>query len=152
MKKKEVPGRLLVSENRRAHHKYHIEESYEAGLALLGSEVKAVRAGGLSLDGAFARIEDGAAWLYNMHIPPYPNSRTNPEPRRTRKLLLHKKEINRLQGLTATKGVTLIPLELYFKDGWAKVSIGVAKAKQGPDRRDEIKRRDIEREEARRLK
>ena len=153
MKKKPTGDeRQLAASNRRAHHKYHILESFEAGVALLGPEVKSVRGGGVSLDGAFARVERGQVLLYNMHIPPYPNSRVELEPRRTRKLLLHAREIAKLEGLSQTKGITLIPLELYFKRGWAKVSIGVAKAKTAPDQRQDIKKRDLEREEGRRFR
>jgi len=153
MKKKPADDeRKVIASNRRARHKYHIEESYEAGVALLGPEVKSVRGGGVSLDGAFARVDGDQVLLYNMHIPPYPQSRLELAPTRTRKLLLHSREIERLRGLTQTKGITLIPLELYFKRGWAKVTLGVAKAKVGPDRRDEIKKRDLERDEGRRMK
>jgi SsrA-binding protein len=145
-KKEKEEGRLLVATNRRAWHKYHIQETFEAGLSLLGPEVKSLRDGKASLDQAFARVMGSEVFLINFHIPPYPMSRMELDPTRSRKLLLHTREINKLMGLTQTKGVTLVPLEVYFKRGWAKVSLGVAKAKLGPDRREEIKKRDLARE------
>lgn len=147
-KKASEEGRLVVATNRRARHKYEVLEAYEAGLSLNGSEVKSLRSGKCSLDGAFARVDGGQAWLHNLHIPPYPQSRELFEPTRTRRLLLHAREIKRLYGLTQMKGMTMVPLEVYFKRGWAKVAIGLVKAKAGPDKREEIRKRDLDREMA----
>ena len=134
--------------NRKARHDYHILETYEAGIALKGPEVKSLRAGKANLQDSFARIEKGELFLYHMHINPYAYTHHEElSPTRTRKLLLHRQEIKRLEGRVQEKGFTLVPLEVFFtKSGIAKVSLGVAKGKLGPDRRDDIKKRDLQRE------
>ncbi len=140
-------GQHVVTTNRRARFEYHIEETYEAGLALTGTEVKALRAGRASIQEAFARVEQGEVWLYHMHIPPYDaGSIFNHDPLRRRKLLLHRAEIRRLYGKAQQKGYTLIPLRLYFRRGIAKVELGVARGKKSYDKRDAIARRDAERQ------
>lgn len=140
--------------NRRARHEYHIEETYEAGLVLTGSEVKALRAGRASLQDAYARFQGGEAWLVNMHISPY--EKAGPfghDPVRPRKLLLHRSELRRLVGKVQQRGYTLIPLRVYFNErGFAKVELGLARGKRLVDRRAEIARREAEREIARALR
>jgi SsrA-binding protein len=136
-------------ENRRARHEYHVLESVEAGLVLTGTEVKAVRAGGASLTEAYARFRDGEAWLLGMHVPPYrQGSFSNAEPTRPRKLLLHKEEIVRLQSRVAEKGLTIVPLRLYFTRGMAKVLLGLVRGKKLWDKRAAVAKRDAEREVA----
>jgi SsrA-binding protein len=138
---------MTVIDNRRARYEYHILESVEAGLVLTGTEVKAVREGGASLSEAYARFRDGEAWLVGMHIPPYrQGSFSNAEPRRPRKLLLHKEEIVRLQSRVGEKGLTIVPLRLYFTRGIAKVQLGVARGKKLWDKRAAAAKRDVERE------
>ena len=138
---------MTVIDNRRARYEYHILESVEAGLALTGTEVKAIRGGGASSSEAYARFRDGEAWLVGMHIPPYQQgSFSNSEPRRPRKLLLHKEEITRLQSRVAEKGLTIVPLRLYFTRGIAKVQLGVARGKKLWDKRAAAAKRDVERE------
>ncbi len=143
-----------VVTNRRARHEYHIEETYEAGLVLTGSEVKALRAGRASLQDAYARFQGGEAWLVNMHISPYENSGPfGHDPKRPRKLLLHRSELRRLVGKVQQRGYTLIPLRVYFNErGYAKVELGLARGKKLADRRAEIARREAEREIARALR
>jgi SsrA-binding protein len=137
----------MIVENRRARFEYHILESFEAGLVLTGAEVKAMRAGGVSLSEAYARFRDGEAWLLGMHIPPYKQgSFSNAEPNRPRKLLLHKEEIARLQSRVGEKGLTIVPLRLYFTRGIAKVQLGVARGKKLWDKRADAAKRDVERE------
>ncbi|MFZ0574341.1 MAG: SsrA-binding protein SmpB [Candidatus Cybelea sp.] len=137
----------MIVENRRARFEYHILESFEAGLVLTGTEVKSMRAGGVSLSEAYARIRDGEAWLLGMHIPPYKQgSFSNAEPNRPRKLLLHKEEIARLQSRVGEKGLTIVPLRLYFTRGIAKVQLGVARGKKLWDKRADAAKRDVERE------
>jgi SsrA-binding protein len=137
----------VIVENRRARFEYHILESVEAGLVLTGTEVKSVRAGGASLTEAYARFRDGEAWLLGMHIPPYTHgSFSNSEPTRPRKLLLHKEEIVRLQSRVGEKGLTIVPLRLYFTRGIAKVQLGVARGKKLWDKRADAAKRDVERE------
>ncbi len=134
-------------ENRRARYEYHILESLEAGLALTGTEVKAIRAGGASLTEAYARFRDGEAWLLGMHVPPYrQGSFSNAEPTRPRKLLMHKEEIVRLQRRVAEKGLTVVPLRLYFTRGLAKIQLGLVRGKKLWDKRDAVAKRDVERE------
>lgn len=134
-------------ENRRARHEYHVLESVEAGLVLTGTEVKAVRAGGASLTEAYARFRDGEAWLVGMHVPPYrQGSYSNTEPTRARKLLLHREEIVRLQARVAEKGLTIVPLRLYFTRGIAKVMLGLVRGKKLWDKRAAVAKRDVERE------
>jgi len=137
----------VIVENRRARFEYHILESLEAGLVLTGTEVKSIRAGGVSLSEAYARIRDGEAWLLGMHVPPYKQgSFSNAEPNRPRKLLLHKEEIARLQSRVGEKGLTIVPLRLYFTRGMAKVQLGVARGKKLWDKRADAAKRDVERE------
>jgi len=134
-------------QNRRAYHEYHVLESIEAGLALTGTEVKAIRAGGASLTEAYARFRDGEAWLMGMHVPPYrQGSFSNAEPTRARKLLLHKEEIRRLSSRVAEKGLTVVPLRLYFTRGIAKVQLGLVRGKKLWDKRADAAKRDVERE------
>jgi|SRR5690554_3534820 len=129
-------GRQLIAQNRKARYNYEILDTYEAGLALTGTEVKSLRAGRASLTEGYAEVRDGEVWLRNVHIPEYDQgSWTNHEPRRSRKLLLHRDEIARLIGKTQEKGLTLIPLSLYFKDGYAKVELALARGKKVHDKR-----------------
>lgn len=134
--------------NRKARHDYHVLETYEAGIALRGPEVKSLRTGKASLQDSFARMENGEVFLYHMHITPYTYTHHEElSPTRTRKLLLHKQEIKKLTGRVQEKGYTLVPLEVFFnKQGIAKVNLALAKGKLAPDRREDIKKRDIERE------
>ncbi len=142
-----------VATNNEARHNYHILESAEAGIELMGAEVKSLRGHKANLKDSFARIEDGEIYLYNMHISPYPQAgRFNPDPKRRRKLLLHKTEIKRLFVQLTQKGLTLIPLKLYFKKGLAKVELALAKGKKLYDRREDIKRRDSDRDLRRELR
>ena len=143
-------GRKIVTSNRRAQHDYEILDTYEAGLVLTGTEVKSLRAGRASLVDAFAQERDGELFLYGMHIPEYSmGTWTNHEPRRTRKLLLNRVEINRLIGKLRESGLTLVPLSVYFSDGWAKVELGLARGKKSYDKRQAIVKREAEREMAR---
>jgi SsrA-binding protein len=140
-------GRKVIASNRKARHDYTILDSFEAGIALVGTEVKSLRAGRASLVDAFAQEKDGEIYLYGLHIPEYAHGTwTNHEPRRTRKLLLTRVEINRLIGKTRESGLTLIPLSLYFSDGWAKVEIGLARGKRSYDKRQDMAQRDADRE------
>lgn len=145
--KKDTPPPAAIS-NRKARHDYHVLETYEAGIALQGPEVKSLRAGKASLQDSFARIEKGEIFLYHMHINPYTYTHhTEMSPTRTRKLLLHAQEIKKLSGRVQEKGYTLVPLEVFFnKNGIAKVSLALAKGKLAPDRREDLKKRDLERE------
>jgi SsrA-binding protein len=138
----------VVASNRRAFHEYHVLETYEAGIALVGTEVKALREGKANLQDSFARIEHGEVLLHHCHIQPYSHGNIqNHDPLRVRKLLLHRNEIQRLLGKTQEKGLTLIPLKLYFnKVGRAKIELGLAKGKTGPDKRESLKRREATRE------
>lgn len=142
-----------LARNRRASHDYFIEETYEAGIVLQGTEIKSVRAGKLSIQDAHARISNGEAFLINMHIAPYEQgNRFNHDPTRTRKLLLHKSEINKLIGLTQRRGYTLVPLRVYIKNGFAKVLLGLGKGKKLHDRREDLRRRQMERDMDRAMK
>ncbi|HTP17386.1 MAG TPA: SsrA-binding protein SmpB [Streptosporangiaceae bacterium] len=146
-------GKKIVARNRRARHDYAIEDAVEAGLVLTGTEVKSLRAGRASLTDGFAQISDGEAWLHGVHIPQYTlGTWTNHEPRRTRKLLLHRREIDRLARATAERGLTLVPLSLYFKDGKAKVELALARGKRTYDKRRDLARRDAAREVDRALR
>ncbi len=137
----------IITENRKARHDYQIEETYEAGLVLAGTEVKSLRAGRANLKDSFARVDKGEVFLYNAHISPYDQaSRFNHDPRRTRKLLMNKHEIRRLIGRVQEKGLTLVPLKMYFKNGRAKVELALAKGKKLYDKRDDIAARDAKRE------
>jgi len=140
-------------DNRRARHEYHILESLEAGLALTGTEVKSIRQGGVSLNEAYARFRDGEAWLMSMHIPPYKQgSFSNVDPNRPRKLLLHKEQIERLMGRVQEKGLTIVPLRLYFTRGMAKIELGLARGKKLWDKREDAAKRDVQREIARHVR
>ncbi|MGI9092146.1 MAG: SsrA-binding protein SmpB [Mycobacteriales bacterium] len=140
-------GRKLIAGNRKARYDYAIGDTYEAGLVLTGTEVKSLRAGRASLVDGYASISDGEVWLYGVHIPEYTQgSWTNHEPRRTRKLLMHREEISRLIGKTQESGLTLVPLSLYFRDGKAKVEIALAKGKRAYDKRQALRARDDRRE------
>ncbi|MFN2448866.1 MAG: SsrA-binding protein SmpB [Candidatus Baltobacteraceae bacterium] len=137
-------------ENRRARHEYHILESLEAGIVLTGTEIKSIRQGGVSLNEAYARTRDGELWLLGMHVPAYKQgSFSNVDPNRPRKLLLHKEQAARLGGRAAEKGLTLVPLRLYFTRGKVKIEVGLAKGKKIWDKRESIAKRDVERELAR---
>ncbi|HEY4991046.1 MAG TPA: SsrA-binding protein SmpB [Nakamurella sp.] len=145
-------GRKLIAQNRKARHDYAIEDVVEAGIVLTGTEVKSLRAGRASLVDAYASVRDGEAWLIGAHIPEYTEGTwTNHEPRRIRKLLLHKGEIDRLIGKTKEGGRTLVPLTMYFKDGRAKVEIALARGKKSYDKRQDMATRDAAREVAREL-
>lgn len=145
-------GRKLIAQNKKARHDYHIEDTFEAGLVLTGTEVKSLRAGRASLLDAYADITDGEAWLHNAHIPEYSQGTwTNHTPRRKRKLLLHRSEIDKMARRVNERGLTIVPLSLYFKDGRAKVEIGIARGKKTYDKRRAIARRDVEREVTREL-
>jgi SsrA-binding protein len=140
-------GRTVVARNKRARHDYTIIDTYEAGLVLTGTEVKSLRAGRASLTDGFAQITDGEAWLNGVHIPEYTEGTwTNHAPRRRRKLLLHKGEIEKLVGKTREGGLTLVPLELYFKDGRVKVEIALARGRRSYDKRQVLAERDATRE------
>ncbi len=140
----------VIAQNKKAHHDYFIEDTYEAGIVLQGTEIKAIRAGRVNLKDSYAKIEKGELFLHNMHISPYEQgNRYNHDPLRTRKLLLHKKEIAKLIGITKEQGYSLVPLKIYLKNGYAKVLIGLAKGKKNYDKREDLKqkeaKRDIER-------
>ncbi len=136
-----------VAENRKAGHDFHLLESFEAGIALLGTEVKAIREGRVNLRDSFARVEDGEVFLYNVNISPYSHrGYVDHEPLRRRKLLLHRSEIRKLIGKTVEKGMTLVPTRMYFKDGRVKVAVSLAKGKKEYDKRETLKRREADRE------
>ena len=140
-------GRKVIASNRKARHDYSILDVYEAGIALTGTEVKSLRAGRASLVDAFAQEKEGEIYLYGLHIPEYAQGTwTNHEPRRTRKLLLTKLEISRLIGKLRESGLTLVPLSLYFSDGWAKVELALARGKRSYDKRQDLAQRDANRE------
>ncbi|MET7803590.1 SsrA-binding protein SmpB [Micromonospora chersina] len=140
-------GRKVVASNKKARHDYAILDTYEAGMSLTGTEVKSLRAGRASLVDAFAQERDGELYLHGMHIPEYTQGTwTNHEPRRTRKLLLKRLEIDRLIGKTKESGLTMVPLQVYFSDGWAKVEIGLARGKKSYDKRQDLAKRDADRE------
>lgn len=140
-------AQVNIAENRKAFHDFHLIETFEAGIALLGTEVKAIREGRVNLRDSFARVEDGEVYLYNVNISPYSHrGYADHEPLRRRKLLLHRDEIRKLIGKTVEKGMTLVPVRLYFKDGRVKVAVSLAKGKKEYDKRETIKRREAERE------
>jgi SsrA-binding protein len=137
----------IVATNRKASHNYFLQDKYEAGIVLQGSEIKSLRAGQVSIKEAYVRTDGNEAWLVNSHIAPYdPASNQNHRPKRERKLLLHKREIARLWNEVSQKGVTIVPLRVYLRDGRAKIEIAVAKGKQKRDKRQEISKRDVRRE------
>ena len=151
-KEKVSANNAVVATNRRARHDYNILDTYECGVVLVGTEVKALREGKASLNDAFATIDDGEVWLRGLHIPEYSyGSWTNHSPRRSRKLLLHRKEIDTLWGKVRAGNNTLVPLKLYFTDGRLKVELALARGKQDYDKRQDIKRRTEEREATRAL-
>lgn len=155
MKKKDAKDadRIQIGENRKARHHYEILDVVEAGLQLKGPEVKSLRARQLAFEGSFARIDGGEAFLHNLHIAPYKHNSLEPlAPTRTRKLLLRKRELKKLEAAQEQKGMTLIPLEVYFLRGWAKVALGLGKGKKGPDKRDDLRRKDAARDLARSFK
>ena len=136
-----------IAENRKAFHDYHILETFEAGIVLVGTEVKAIREGSANLRDSFARVEEGEIWVYNIHINAYSHrGYSSHEPTRRRKLLLKRQEIRKLIGRTVEKGMTLVPTRLYFKNGHVKLALGLAKGKQAHDKRETIKRREADRE------
>ena len=140
-------GRKLIAQNRKARHDYSIESTFEAGIVLTGTEVKSLRAGRATLTDGFATIDDGEAWLRGVHIPEYDlGTWNNHEPRRTRKLLLKRDELRKIAGKLKESGLTLVPLALYFKDGYAKVEIGVGKGRKAHDKRQAIAERESTRE------
>ncbi len=143
----EKDGRKVVARNKKALHEYHIVETWEAGIALAGPEVTSIRAGKVSLAEAFGRIERGEVWIEDMHVSPYdPASIWNTDPLRPRRLLLHRSEIRRLIGAVNEKGFTLVPLDLYIRDGHVKVTLALARGKKLHDKREALKERDARRE------
>lgn len=154
MSQKNSEGRKIISDNRQARFNYHIIETYEAGVALQGTEVKSIREGKVNLRDGYALIRNNEAWLLNVHISPYQKAGDffNHEPRRSRRLLLHKQEIRKLIGKVEQQGLTLVPLRMYFKRGWVKVDIALAQGKKLYDKRETIKRRDDKRAMQRAIK
>ena len=137
----------LIADNRKAYHDYHILETFECGIALLGTEVKGIREGQANLRDSYARVEKGEVWLYNVHINPYSHrGYVDHDPKRKRRLLLHKYEIRKLIGKTVEKGLTLVTTKMYFKNGKVKVVIGLARGKQDHDKRETLRRREVDRE------
>lgn len=137
----------VVSDNRRARHEYEVIEVFQAGIELFGTEVKSMRQGRANLQDSFARVEDGELWLYNCHVSPYDHgNRFNHEPTRKRKLLMHAKEIRKLKSRMQEKGLTLIPLKIYFKRNWVKVDVALARGKKLHDKREAIAQRDSKRQ------
>jgi SsrA-binding protein len=149
----ESKGFKVVSDNRQARHQYEILETYEAGIELMGSEVKSIRQGRVNLRDGFAQIKDGELWLQNIHISPYEmtNRAYNHEAKRPRRLLLHRDEIRKLIGKVEQKGLTLVPLKMYLKGGWIKVTIALARGKKLHDKRESLKRKQEKRETDRAL-
>jgi SsrA-binding protein len=146
-------GIKVLAQNKKARHDYFIEETYEAGIVLTGTEIKSIRKGRVNLKDGYAGIRNGEAWLYNVHISEYEQgNRYNHDPVRTRKLLLHRSEIHKLLGQTKVQGYSLVPLRLYLKGGFCKVEIGLAKGKKNYDKRESIKQRDAQREMQRALR
>jgi len=139
--------RRVIAENRKARHDYHVLETWEAGVALLGTEVKAIREGRVNLRDSYARVENGEVWMMNVHVSPYSHrGYAEHAEKRQRKLLLHRDEIRKLVGRTTEKGLTLVPLEMYFKNGRVKVLIALAKGKQAHDKRETLRMREVDRE------
>lgn len=147
-------GYKVLSDNRQARHQYEILETFEAGIELVGTEVKSIRAGKANLRDGFAQVRDGEVWLHNVHISPHSTTiqQYNHDPRRTRKLLLHKGEIRKLIGKVEQKGLTLVPLKIYVVRGWIKVTLALAKGKKLFDKRESLKRKQTKREVERALK
>lgn len=146
-------GTKLIAKNKKATHDYFIEERYEAGISLAGTEVKSLRMGKVNLRDSYAQVSNGELFVYNMHISPYEKGNIfNKDPLRTRKLLMHKREITKLLGLTTTKGYTLVPLSLYFKNGKVKMELGLAIGKKLYDKRQSLKEKAVQRENAQNYK
>ena len=146
-------GMKLVANNKKAYHDFFIDEKYEAGLSLAGTDVKSLRLGKCSIKEAFVRIEDGEAFIYGMNVSPYEKGNIfNKDPLRVRKLLLHKEQIRKLAGAAAQQGSTIVPLQVYFKDGRAKIEIGLARGKKLYDKRQDIAKKDLRREHEREFK
>jgi SsrA-binding protein len=146
-KEEREKAQRIIADNRKARHDYHILETFEAGVALLGTEVKAIREGRVNLRDSYARTQDGEVWMLNVHISPYSHrGYADHAETRQRKLLLHRHEIRKLIGRTAEKGLTLVPLQMYFKKGRVKVLVGLARGKQAHDKRETIRRREVDRE------
>ena len=140
-------GKKLIAQNKKARHDYFIEDTYEAGLVLVGTEVKSIRMGKVNIRDSFVSVKSGEAFVYNMHVSPYEKGNIfNRDPLRTRKLLLNRREINKLIGLTAKKGYSLIPLSLYLKDGLVKMELGVARGKKLYDKRQDLKEKAVKRD------
>ena len=140
-------GRKVVARNRKARHEFEVLETFEAGMELRGPEVKSLRAGGVSFQDAFARLDGDQLWLHSLHISPYEQAnRANVDPLRPRRLLMHRQEIRRLIGKVEEKGLTLVPLEIYFSRGYAKVTLALARGRKLHDKREELKRRQLDRE------
>jgi SsrA-binding protein len=147
MKSEREQAQKSIAENRKAFHDYHILETFEAGVALLGTEVKAIREGNVNLRDSFASVDGSEVWIHNVHINPYSHrGYADHEPTRKRKLLLHRAEIRKLIGRTVEKGMTLVPTRMYFKNGHVKIAIGLAKGKLAHDKRETIKKREADRE------
>jgi len=147
MKSERELAQKSIAENRKAFHDYHIIETIEAGVALLGTEVKAIREGNVNLRDSYARVDGGEVWIYNVHIKAYSHrGYADHEPTRKRKLLLHRQEIRKLIGRTVERGMTLVPTRMYFKNGHVKIALGLAKGKQEHDKRETIKKREADRE------
>jgi SsrA-binding protein len=150
---RETDGTRTIARNRKARHRFHILDTFEAGLALTGNEVKSLRAGGVSLDESYARVRDTELFLVDCHVAPYEKTGFDrPDPTRPRKLLLRKAEIRRLRSKVVERGLTLVPLRVYFKGPWAKVELALARGKGHADKREDVKRRTQEREMARVLR
>ncbi|MBK9941353.1 MAG: SsrA-binding protein SmpB [Kouleothrix sp.] len=151
---KDSPHNPTVADNRKARHDYFIDESYEAGIVLTGSEIKSIRAGRINLRGSYARVVNDEIWLYDTHISPYDQSGkyNNHEPTRPRKLLLHRREISRILGQVERQGFTLVPLRMYFKGRRAKIDLGLARGKKLYDKRDDIAKREAKRDIERAMK
>lgn len=150
---KQKETQKLIANNKKAYHDYFIDESYEAGIALHGTEVKSLRMGKCSIKESFIRIENGEMFVYGMHVSPYEKGNIfNKDPMRVKKLLMHRYEINKLAGKIAEKGFTLVPLQVYFKEGRAKVQIGLARGKKLYDKREDIAKKDARRETEREFK
>lgn len=151
--KRSGEGIKVVATNRKARHDYNIEDTIEAGIVLTGTEIKSIRAGRMNLQDSFAQVRNGEVWLVGAHISPYTHgNRENHDPLRDRKLLLHRREINRLAGKVQERGYTLVPLRVYLKDGRAKVELGLARGKKQYDKRESIAKRDFDREMRRAVK
>ena len=150
---KEKEPQKLIANNKKAYHEYFIDETYEAGIALHGTEVKSMRMGKCSIKESFIRIENGEVFVYGMHVSPYEKGNIfNKDPLRVKKLLMHKYEINKLAGKVEEKGYTLVPLQVYFKDGRVKTEVGLARGKKLYDKRQDIAKKDLRRETQREFK